>query len=235
VHERDHTGHLIYSLGAARDRFTKKRFLGAAEKLAPVRHAHLLSIEAYALSDKLGACIVAPYPGHHGGVVTLGELIEHKGGRITAAETQRALTHLLEGVSALHDAGLADGALGLDRVHVDPRGSLLIELPGLWRAQRSLPPLTDIDRRADVHAVALMGHQMLTGVSSVPVAPSLPADIELRWRAWLTIGLDPLEGFSSASEALRSLPSASFSATPEPKPGLVRNLLGKIRSVMPLL
>jgi hypothetical protein len=235
LHERDHTGHLIYSLGTARDRFAKKRFLAAAEKLAPVRHAHLLTIESYALSDKLGACLVAPYSGHQGGVVTLGELIEHKGGRLPAAEAQRALTHLLEGVSALHDAGVADGALGLDRIHVDPRGSLLIELPGFWRAQRSLPQLTDIDRRADICAVATMGHQMLTGAASPEGPPSLPADIDPRWRAWLTIGLDPLEGFATASDALRSLPAASFAAPTEPKPGLVRSLLGKIKSVMPLL
>ena len=60
-------------------------------------------------------------------MITLGELIEHKGGRITMGETQRALDHLFTGLEALHRIGAADGALGLDRVHVDPRGSLLIE------------------------------------------------------------------------------------------------------------
>src|SRR5438105_4694082 len=64
VHERDHTGHLVYSLGPARDRFVKKRFMSAAEGLASLKQAHLLTVDAYAFSDKLGACLVAAYPGH---------------------------------------------------------------------------------------------------------------------------------------------------------------------------
>src|ERR1051325_8897144 len=95
LHERDHSGHLVYSLGPARDRFGKKRFLAAAEPLASLHHPHLLTIKAYALSDRLGACLVAPYLGHHGGVVTLGELLEHKGGKVPLGGVQRATVHLL--------------------------------------------------------------------------------------------------------------------------------------------
>jgi hypothetical protein len=234
VHDREHTGHLVYSLGPARDRFSKKRFLAAADRLAPLRHPHLLTINAYALSDKLGACIVAPYPGHTGGIVSLAELIDHKGGRMSSQEAQRAVTHLLDGITALHAAGFADGALGLDRIHVDPRGSLLIELPGLHRALGRHEAPTPDDHRADLQAIASMAHQMLAGAPPLRGLPRLPEDTDPRWRIWCTQALDPIEGFATSAQALGALPT-NVQATAEQKPTLVRSLLDKLRSVIPLL
>lgn len=231
VHERDDTGHLVYSLGPARDRFAKKRFLSAAEGLAALKQAHLLTADAYALSDRLGACLVAAYPGHHAGVVTLDELLEHKGGRLNGAEAVRAAAHLLEGIAAVHQAGFSDGALGADRVHVDPRGSLLIEMPTFWAAlcgRREASP----DRvRADVRRIVEMTLGMIAG--PLPRG-GLAGDIDPRWAGWLSRGLDPAEGFSGAEEAMAALPKTAAVAG-EPKPGLVRSLLDRIRASLPIL
>src|SRR5262249_19428627 len=73
----------------------------------------------------------------------LEEPLEPKGGRMGGAEAVRAVLHLREGFGSLHRAGFTDGALGADRVLVDPRGPLLIELPGLraalWRRREANP------------------------------------------------------------------------------------------------
>jgi hypothetical protein len=46
--------------------------------------------------------------------------------------------------------------------------------------------------------------------------------------------LDPLEGFASADEALAALPKTA-AVSVEPKPGLVRSLLDRIRAALPIL
>jgi hypothetical protein len=178
--------------------------------------------------------LVAPYPGHHAGVVTLTELLDHKGGQMSGAEAMRAVGHLLEGLAGTHRAGIVDGALGPDRVHVDPRGSLLIELPGLWWGlSRRVEPGPE-DFRADLRAVVALAHRLVTGVSPLRGVTSLSRDADPRWRAWLSRGLDSLEGFASADEALAALPR-SAPALVEPKPGFVRALLDRIRGSLPLL
>ncbi len=153
---------------------------------------------------------------------------------MSGTETQRAVTHLLDGIAALHAAGFADGALGLDRIHVDPRGSLLIELPGLHRALGRHETPTPDDRRADLQAIATMAHQMLAGTPPLRGLPSLPADTDPRWRIWFTQALDQIEGFTTAPQALSALPT-NVQATAEQKPTLVRTMLDKLRSVIPLL
>jgi hypothetical protein len=235
VHERDHTGQLVYSLGPARDRFAKKRFLAAAERLSPLRHPHLLPIEAYALSDKLGACLVAPYSGHLSGVLSLGELVAHKGGRMTVPEATRAAVHLLEALAGAHAQGICDGALAIDRIHVDPRGSLVVELFGLWRCMHRRDDPTPEDFHADVVDAAAIVHQLVTGAPPRRNARGSSPDAHPEWCAWLARALDPVEGFATAADAIASLPGPTAPHPAPPSPGLVRGLIGRIRAAMPLL
>jgi hypothetical protein len=222
----------VYSLGLVHDRLGIKRFLDAAERVASAaRHPHLLRVEAYALADHLGACIVCPYPGHHAGVITLDMLLKHKSGTMPPGEVQRATTHLLEGAACMHEAGITDSALDLDRVHVDPRGSLRIELPGLWRMmwrQRAQP-----DPREDVRACVGMAFKMMTGADvAANASHSLPAldGMDRGWKAWFAQGLDPSEGFATAADALSHLPAGAAISVEPKSQGLVRSLLNRIRA-----
>jgi hypothetical protein len=235
VHERDHSGHLVYSVGPVKDRFAKRRFLAAAERASTLRNPHVLAVEAYSFAEKLGACLVSPYPGHHSGVVTLADLLEHKGGRLSGPETTRATAHLLAGLAGAHREGVIDGALTMERVHVDPRGSLLLELPGFWRGMTRCAPASESELRADIAAVALMTHQMIAGVPALRGLPRLPRDADPRWRAWISHALDPVEGFATAKDAMHALPLPAATPAPEPKPSLMRSLLGKIKAALPLL
>jgi hypothetical protein len=229
VHERETSGHLVYTLELAKHRLNARRFTAALERISVLRHCHVLPIETYALDEEWGGVVVSPYLGDPGGVVTLEELVDAKGGRMDPFEVQRSATHLLEACIVAHSHGLADGNLWLDRVHVDPRGSLHIELMGLWREMWRGGEVAEAVARDDVRSVAAMAYRMLTGVEH-GTGPGHPLD--LRWERWLRRGLDPLDGFASSEDALRELPSGQAVAKSLGPSGIVRSTVSRVRAAM---
>jgi hypothetical protein len=229
VHERETSGHLVYTLELAKHRLNARRFTTALERIATLSHTHLLAVETYSLDEEWGGVIVTPYLGDPGGVVTLEELLDAKGGRMDPFEVQRGVTHLLEGLAEAHAQGIADGNLWLDRVHVDPRGSLRIELVGLWREMWRGGEVAEVVARDDIRAIAAMAYRMLAGVEH-GTGPGAPLDG--RWESWLRRGLDPLDGFTTAQDALRELPSGQAVAKSLGASGAIRAAVSRARAAL---
>jgi hypothetical protein len=224
VDEQTSRPHVVYALECCRDRHGIRRFLSAAEHLSSLSHPHILSVGSWSLCARRGPCIVAAYQGDSGGLMTLKDLLRAKGGRMDPVEAHRAVRHMLEALVYLHERGIVDGCLGADRMLVSPRGSVVVELPGTWRTLWRRPADAAI-ALADVRAVGLVAHRLLTGVDPLPGAP-LPQLAEAPWAGWLERSLG--EGFTSAAQALDAL-----LATPGPqrRGGLVQSLLGRLRGV----
>lgn len=207
LHERDDTDHLVYRHPAV-DGSERRRLLAAIEPVAGVRHPHLLEISAYSLDEQDRLCLVTPYTGNQEGLLTLADLVRRKSGRLEVPEAARCVQHLLEGVAAARAAGLSGGPVEADRVQVDRRGSLRIELYGLPPADRRVRGVcTAAD---EVRAIAALAVWLLTGLQQ-DVAPTRISRIAGRqarnWEPWLEAALDPLGGFESPAEALDALPT----------------------------
>jgi len=237
VHDRTSTSHLLYFLPAP-DRRSIRSFLAAAEPLSALHHPHLLAIEAYSLCTQRGACLISPFTGHHHGLLTLGELLRLKGGRMDQTEALRAIAQVLCALRYAHAQNVTDGALDLDRFQVDTRGSLQTELFGLARLLAPTPiPLSDAVRN-DVHAIILVARSVLAGAPDAATGPRMmepkARPLDRRVLTWLAEGLDPLGGFTSANSALRALEAAQGQSMRDPpRIGIVRSALDRLRGVVP--
>lgn len=208
LHERADTDHLVYRHPAVHDASERRRLLASIEPMAGITHPHLLEVSAYSFDEQDRLCLVTPYTGNQEGLVTLSDLVERRSGRLEAPEVARCVEHLLEAVSAARGAGLTGGPIEPERVQVDRRGSVRIELyglPGADRINRGFCTAAD-----EVRAIAAMAAWLLTGLRQ-DVAPSGIARIAGRgakaWEPWLEAALDPMEGFESPEEALAALPN----------------------------
>jgi hypothetical protein len=70
---------------------------------------------------------------------------------------------------------------------------------------------------------------MLTGVEHGTGPGAL---LDRRWEHWLRRGLDPIDGFPSAEEALRELPSGQAVAKSMGPSGVIRATVGRVRAAM---
>lgn len=222
MHDTRSTSHLVYTVGSRYDRSLRRRVDESSGRLTSLSDPHLLRYECVGMCERRGCCIVTPYTGDQTGLLTLRRLRDLKGGRLPEIEVLRAVEHLLNGVRALHAAGLSDGSLTLDRALVDRHGSVVIELAGLpvflTPDDQAMPEL----RRADLVAVGRMTYELLygkapgrKGVERISSAP------QSGWDLWLFNALDPWEGFASAEVALSLLPRES----PASPRGVVRKLI----------
>lgn len=222
LHEQRQTSHVVYRFGMFHDAAERRRFIAGVAPLASLDHAHLLPVEGYSFAADGRGWVVTPYTGSQIGLMSLGRLLEDKGGRMPPSEVERALTHTLEGVAAGHAAGLAHGAITLDEILIDRRGSASIELYGLARRMSgggSLDGDVESVRAAEVRSIVAMGYRLLTGMEAGErvIAPSrLVKRLERRWDGFLARGLEAGEGFVSASEALAALPGAGASSVVMP-------------------
>lgn len=208
LHEHRRTNHLIYRLPVCHDRGERRDMLALLERTSAIRHPHLLPIEQYTLGRDGSAWVVAPYTGNHAGLVTLNDVVEAKGGKMPAFEAERTLEHLLTGITVAHEGNVVHGPALDDELLVDRHGSVMVELYGLRRGldhdqQASLEATRD-----EIRSVVQLGYRLVTGLA--PEEPMIPATsavkrLDKRWDAWFDRGLDPLDGFASANEALESL------------------------------
>lgn len=232
LHERDHSSHVVHRTAARHDRASQKRFLDAIERIAALKHPHILPIEQFSTCPGGSGAVVTPYTGNQEGLVTLGSLLEMKGGRLGPNEADRALTHLLEAADYAHQLGLGHGPVDLSRVLVDRHGRASIELYGLERSLRGSAGVNAELMRDEVRSIAEIGYQLLTGLPADE--PRIPAGRLLKklppgWDEWLERGLDGVSGYSTAAEAIDALPS-SRRDEPETQPRVsVLGVLSRFR------
>jgi hypothetical protein len=202
-----HTSHLLHRLHKA---FpikpgSRERFERAMDRVQHADHPHILQVEEFGwdVDSGIGPFAVSEYTGDADGVVALERLLTLKGGWLTLEETKRALEQLMEACVCAHAAGLAHGPLTMQQVHIDRRGSLLIELYGL---NQQLAP-TKSPAGDEVRSIAAIGYRLATGL--LPVRPLIPVEhivehVDQTWRDYFHTGMGE-PGFSTAAHALAAV------------------------------
>ena len=208
-HERDQTNHVLYEFDRLEDRGHRRRFLSAVERLIGVRHPHLLGIDQFSLCDQGSGYLVTPFTGDQDGLLLLSDLVEKKpDGLLPVAEVGRAMTHVLQAMAHAHANDLLEGEIDETRILVDRHGSLLLELYGLERALRGETRCDAEGVSDEIASVARLTARLLTGVDDPGVRPSkVLRKLDKAWDRWIERGLDPVQGFEDAFEALSLLPS----------------------------
>lgn len=238
VHERDDTTFVVHRFEMSRDRLEQRRFVAGVESLAGLDHPHVLPVVEYSLGSAVAgnAWIVTPYTGNQDGLITLQRLVREKGGRMAPIEAERAMVQLLDGTEYCHAEGRVHGAVALDDVLVDRRGSLQVELYGLGRAlgMNDAAGSRPEAERDEVRSIVELGYRLITGLPAdeprIPagrLSPRPPRHLE----DWLEMGLDPVSGFATATEALAALREADeelFGGRPSP----VRAVIGRVKQVL---
>lgn len=230
IHEVELSSHIVHRFAARPDKAGQRRFLSAVESVKGLEHAHLTSIEMYAVCPNGRGCVVTPYTGNQDGLVTLASLVAAKGGRMSPVEAERALTHVLEGIDHAHRAGVVHGPVSDREIVVDRHGRASIELYGLARALAGQAANSEVIRD-EVRSVVEIGYRLITGLAAEEpriAAGKLVKKLDPAWDAWLDRGLDAAGGFDSAAEAIGLLPSMVEGAG-ESSPGPVRLVLRGIR------
>lgn len=237
--ERSLVTHLAYRFRLRGGMGDQRRFLSAVEAVSGLRLPHVLPIEYVTLKTEAGplegAWLVTPFTGNLEGLVTLESLLLAKGGRMSAVEVERAIGQVLETIEAAHAVGQVHGALRLEEILVDPRGSVVIELYGLRRrlmgAAMVAAPEAIVD---EVRSVVAMAYRLLTGVEAGEPAISasrLSAEAA-GWETWFEMGLDPLRGFTTAGEAAGMMPTGGRAAEVSVRVGPVGAMWRKVRRVL---
>ncbi len=230
-HEFEHTSHVVHYFPERHNRSSQRRFLEAIEAVAGIKDSHVLPIERFGVCPGGRGAAVTPFTGNHQGLVTLGMLLELKGGRMNPNEAERAIEHILEGVEAGAGVG-GNGSLTLDQVQVDRHGRAAIEFYGLGPRLKGVVRTGPESLRDEVRSVVELGYQILTGLD--PEEPRVPVTkLERRlpraWEVWLERGLDPVAGFGTPTEAIAALPSREGEPEPAASVGPVRVLLNRFR------
>lgn len=208
--ERDETNRTIYCFAPTRDTAERRRTLAALEAAASLRGPHITPIERICFAPDGRPHAVTPYMGNQEGLVTLPDLVEAKGGRLTPIEVERTLEQLLSAVATAHEQGHHHGPLAASQVLVDRHGSLWIETYGLARRFAGLGPADAELVRDEVRSIAAIGYETLTGLSADEprLAPSrLVKRLSKAWDAWFDEAMDPFGSLTTAQDALAALPS----------------------------
>jgi len=202
--ERDQTNHVLYEFTADGDAESTLKELDAR---AGISCLHVLPIEAaWRCEDRSAVWASSPFIGNQQGLVRLGDVVRARGGRLPGPELCRAHTQVLRALASLHEAGIAAGGLDRDRLLVDARGAVKLELHafGASAGESALA-----DRAADDVASAFaLAYELATGCAAVdgraPIS-RVAVGFNPMWDAVFDRGLDPLGGFGSAVEALEAV------------------------------
>lgn len=234
VHDGDDSAFVVHRFRVPRARQEQRRFAAAVELLADLDHPHVLPIVEFSLGSATAGngWIVTPFTGNQDGLLTLERLVRDKGGRLAPIEARRALAQLLEAVQYGHALGHAHGPIAAEHVQVDRRGSLLVELYGFERALGQRPGRHTDVAREEIRSVVELGYRLVTGlpaedprIAAGRLVPRLPRELD----RWFEVGLDPVEGYSSAEAALEALADESI---PEIRVNPVRTVLDRIGKVL---
>jgi serine/threonine protein kinase len=237
------TSHVVARMDHLRPEHDRGRIEHALRTMAKLKQRHILPVQDFGFEDDRGvACVwvASPYTGDVDGLVTLESLARRKGGYLPPIEARTAIMQLLDASVYAHQLSptVAHGAVRLNEVLVDQRGSLVIEHYGL-RAMLT-PGSASVDElaRREVDSLVEIGYQLVTGL--LPEDPVIPAgrvvpDLDPIWDDWFETGLlGPRRGgpgFRSAAHALSAI------ASPPPAGAAGRNerLLGLFKRLSRLL
>ena len=229
------TNHVAYRFRFTNPRTQRRRFLEAVEKAAALDIAHILKVEQFSFASQQEAWVISPYTGNHDGLLLLSDLLAVKGGKMEAIEVVRVLDHLLEAVGAAHNAGVVNGTVQIDEIHVDRAGSLSIELYGVATAMQGEQDAEEL-RLAELRSIASIAYKLLTGVDAnedVLIEPTrLVPKLDTAWNTFFAEALDPAAGFQTSAEMLAAIPGRrGAAAMPEVRVRSVNAFgLGRLRS-----
>lgn len=234
IDERTGETRAVYLVGSCRDTADRRRTLGALEAVGSLHHAHLLGVEQFTLDRSGRAWAVTAYRGNQEGLVTIADLVEAKGGRLSVTETLRTLEQLLDAIAAGHGAGVIHGPLEAREVLVDRHGSVWVELYGLARRLQGLVDSNELLVRDEVRSIAALGYRLLTGLDAEEprmAASRMFKKLDRAWDRWFDRGLDAGEGFATAREALDALPGHAGAEADLPTIGTrpVRRVIERFR------
>lgn len=204
------TNRLLYRFPSPSQHQQRRVLFDAMVAMSTLDHPHLLRIESASYDDRGRLCVITPYPGNHEGLVTLGDLLDHRGGKLAVIEAARAVEHLLSASAYAHTRGLSHGPVRCKDLLVDRFGSIQVELYGYpILGQRDVPPVTSV-LADEVRSIVELAYTIITGlpVSDDRMSASrVLRRIDRNWDTWFEIGLDPIDGFADAKHALNALPT----------------------------
>lgn len=210
---RTDTNDMLYRFASVSNHQLRRRVFDGFVRLSTLDHPHLLKISSVSYDDHGRLCLVTPYTGNHEGLVTMGDLLENRGGKLSVPEAVRAIEHMLEASAHAHVHQIGNGPISTSDVLIDRFGCLHLELYG---ARAMMQQNNHRELLADeIRSIVDLGYTMLTGLpASVDrLAPSrLVKRLDRAWDTWFEIGLDPLEGFESCEHAIRAMPTNPSSA-----------------------
>ncbi|MBS0198693.1 MAG: hypothetical protein JSR77_18250 [Planctomycetes bacterium] len=219
------TNHLVYSLHGCRARGRIRRVLDAAQQLSTLpktASSHTLDIVTAACCANRGVFLVTEYPGDNVGLVTLGTTANQRRAVLRGAGLRHAVQQIFEAVGFLHENGVCDGSILPERVIIDRRGSLLLELPGLWAKVAGFE-LNAETKRADVRATMEVCRGLWESCEGSE------AEFTEGWRDWLNKGLERPCGYASAAEATAAMPVTRPGV---PSVNVVKGLWNRLRGMV---
>ena len=220
------------------------RLREAAELVSRVEHAHLLAVLDFFVAEDGRPCVVTEHV--EGG--SLADLVAARGGWLPPHEALAIACEVLEGLTALHDAGMVHGALVPQSVRICPGddGRPTVKLADVATSSGLPDPRRLQDggaawMRADVFAVASMLQSMVAGARRLRPEPGQASPLDGPAMAVLDSvlaqALGARRGFESAAEmrhALRDIDRASLLGAPgSPAPAGSDLAQSGVRLVLP--
>lgn len=214
LHERDRTNHLLYRFDHMTDPVARRRVFDRFLNTAHLDHAHILKVQQVSYDDTGRLCVISDYPGNQEGLVTLGDLLESRGGRIEFPEAIRLMGQLLESCVHANEQGIVHGPFTMDELLVDRHGCTLVELFGLNQALHARYSVSDA-RSEQTRSIIEIGYLLATGVLHSDIVSSSnavrPSKFTKRsgklWDAWFAMALDPMVGFETSQQAMDTMPT----------------------------
>lgn len=204
------TNYMLYRFDSVSNHQHRRRMFDAFMTMSTLEHAHLLKIESVSYDDHGRLCVITPYTGNHEGLVTLADLLENRGGKLSTVEAARAIEHLLDAGAYAHAAGICNGPIGAEDVLVDRFGCIQIELYGCATLMSGVSASVPVLISDEIRSLADLGYTLMTGLPTTGqrVEPSrLIRRLDRAWDAWFELGLDPIDGFENATHAINAMPT----------------------------
>ena len=214
LHDRDRTNHLLYRFDHITDPVARRRVYDRFIKTAHLNHAHILRVQSVGYDDTGRLCVITDYPGNQEGLVTLGDLLEARGGRLEFNEAIRLMGQLLESCVHASQQEIVHGPFSMDELLVDRHGCTLVELFGLRQALNNQYSISDA-RSEQTRSIIEIGYMLTTGMPHADVVSSSnaakPSKFAKRsgklWDAWFALALDPVNGFETSQQAIDTMPT----------------------------